>query len=150
MLFRSDGCEGNSFQYKIATVCTDGKAEAEFMLFGDKGEAVVGKQVGAILRSQPTNDEFPADVQAIVQKKYTWNFKLTSRSFFNRRKSFQVESIDVCLGRQPMIPTVPAIMSLAFVQLPLLEANSQVADSSASTHDGVEVRKFRPHTIHMF
>ena len=69
------------------------------MLFGDKGEVVVGKQVRAILRSQPTKDEFPANVQVIVQKKYTWNIKLTSRSFFNRRKYFQVESIDVCLGR---------------------------------------------------
>ena len=92
------------------------------------------------MRTQTQDAEFPLDVQAIVQKKYTWNVKLTNKRFFNRSKCFQVESIDVSLGRQPMIHAVAPVLALASAPLRFLNMSSQVADSSATTRDDAEVR----------
>lgn len=42
--------------------------------FGDDGQHVVGKQVGAVLRSNRGGDEIPADIAQVVCKKFTWHF----------------------------------------------------------------------------
>lgn len=60
-----------SERYKFCVIATDGTIDVEFILFGDFGQLVIGKQVGAILRSNRRGDEIPAYIAQVVCMKYT-------------------------------------------------------------------------------
>lgn len=68
----------------------DGISDAEFVLFGDVGHQVVGKQVGAVLRLNRGGDDLPPNIAQIVCKKYTWHISITEKSFQGPKKSYQV------------------------------------------------------------
>lgn len=85
---------------------TNGTANAEFMFFGDIGQQVVGKQVGAVLRSNHGAGDIPPDIAQIITKKYTWHVNITEKSFQGPKKSYQVSRIIVALGRQSAIPRI--------------------------------------------
>ena len=85
-------------------IATDGTAEAEFMLFGDIDQSVVGKQVGAVLRSSRGTDQIPPEIAQVVCTKYTWHINIIEKSFHGPKKSFQVTRVITSFGRQAVIP----------------------------------------------
>lgn len=97
-------------RYKLCVIGTNGIASAEFMLFGDIGQQVVGKQVGTVLRSNHRGDDIPPDIAQIVSKKFTWHISITEKSFQGPRKSYQVNHIIVSLGRQSAIPRISTLL----------------------------------------
>lgn len=93
-------------RYKLCVIATNGTAESEFILFGDIGQHVVGKQVGAILRSNQASDKIPPEIVQVICKKFTWHFSITERSFHGPIKTYQVNRIIAALGRQTSIPSI--------------------------------------------
>lgn len=67
--------------------------DVEFILFRDVGQQVVGKQVGAIFRSNRGGDEIPLDIAQVVYAKYSWHVSITEKSFHGPKKSYQVNHI---------------------------------------------------------
>lgn len=74
------------------------------MLFGDIGQSVVGKQVGAVLKSSRGTDQIPPEIAQIVCTKYTWRISITEKSFRGPKKTFQVNRVITAFGRQTVIP----------------------------------------------
>lgn len=83
---------------------TDATSEAEFILFRDIGQRVVGKPVGAVLRSNQGTENIPPAIAQIVSKKFTWHCNITERSFHGPNKTYQVNRIITALGRQTSMP----------------------------------------------
>lgn len=81
-------CQAAKPRYKLCVIATDGTADAEFILFGDIAQSVVGKHIGAILRSNRGGDIVPPEIAQIVCNKYTWHVALTEKSFHGPNKTF--------------------------------------------------------------
>lgn len=94
----------HSHRYKLCVIATDGRAEAEFMLFGDAGQHVVGKQVGTMLSANRGGDDTPTDIAQVICKKFMWQFSVTEKNFYGLKKSYQVNRVIAALGRQTAIP----------------------------------------------
>lgn len=58
---------------------TDGTVDTKFMLFGDIRQVVVGKHIGAILRSNHGGDTIPPEIAQVVCNKYTWHITITKK-----------------------------------------------------------------------
>lgn len=65
-------------RYKLCIVGTDGTAQAEFMLFGDIGQSVIGKHIAAVLRSN-SGDTIPREIDQIVCNKISWHITMTEK-----------------------------------------------------------------------
>lgn len=58
----SDLCSPFFRRYKLCVIGTNGTADEEFILFDDVRQHAVGKQVGAVLKSNREGDEIPPDI----------------------------------------------------------------------------------------